>query len=922
MKRLDSSVYNSSSHRFKRIRSSKIRHALLSFFFNMMPIDNAPRSRTRLPILLPERFQPERFQPVLTKMVRQASRLPMVSGLVAVLFAVSLELWLGRWVPWTLLIVGSGIALRGIAPSRTRHGIEVWFLPLCFLFGATFSFYAGNQRARAERKLADWKEAAASLTGLDPLHWSPVALRGSVDSSVRFRRAVMPLPISKQIDAGGRPGIAAQEDWQSQTVLEVSQVRIGGTWRTVQARVPLVVDGRLDGILPGDSVEVFCQWKLPSQAGNPGQFDLAAYYADRGYSAQARAEGPDQLTIHSIPDRWRADRFLAWVGHIALQSMERHVPFGQFPLASALILGQRDMVAWRLQEDLLATGSIHMLSISGMHIEMLSTALLLMGTACSLRRSYLFLTVGLVIWGYTLLCGTNPPVMRAAIMLSVTFVARLLDWQSSSLNNLAFAGLVLMLGRPAVFFELGTQLSFLAVAVLILSGERLVRRAAPLLSLIEARHGPRRRTMRSFRNQCIDMLRASFWVWFLTAPLVWSGFHVISPVAIPLNVLLSPLMLVALTAGLGMILMGWLDPVGAVLGWICGGTLGLVDVFVDWGERLPGGHFWAPAPPMVWLFSFYALGIGAAWWHGVRRIRGRRRVLYLLLAWMLIGIAYHPVRRWVERTWIPSPGLAVTFFDVGHGCHVWMETPDRALWCYDAGRMGDHEKSYRVMADSLWAMHHATIDTLVLSHADADHFNAIPGLLKRFWIRRVVTTPQVLNHSDPALRDLLASLESAQVPVQTWNAGQGEEGKNWSVMALHPHQGGSLGSDNADSLCLLIEFAGRRLLLPGDLEPPGTSQLLGLRHVDVDLLMAPHHGSLSAKADQVVAWCEPDAVVVSGSAKTLSPKVEALFGAPERQLYLTARDRAIRFEIRSDGEMVAKLWRDGEWELATRFPDK
>lgn len=891
---------------------SKIHHALLSFFFNMMPIDNAPRSTGLTRAVRSAR----------TKLLRQVSRLPMVCGLLVALTIVTLELLLGRWVPLSMLVAGTLWAVAMAIRARGRPRMEQWFVPLCLLLGATFSFYAGSQRLRAERRLAQWNEAAAGLAGLDHRNWSPVALRGSIESPVRFRRAVIPRLSDSGRDAPTEPVTRLQEDWQSQSLLQIQQVRIGGTWVPVQAKIPLVINGRLDRLLPGDFVEVYCQWKLPSKAGNPGQFDLAAYYAERGYAAQARAEGAEQIVPWLNPGRWRADRFFAWVGQVSLRSMERHVPFDQFPLASALILGQRDMVAWRLQEDLLATGSIHMLSISGMHIEMLSTALLMIGTACSLRRTYLFLLVGFVIWGYTLLCGTNPPVMRAAIMLSVTFLARILDWQSSSMNNLAFAGLVLLLGRPGVFFELGTQLSFLAVAVLIVAGDRLAKRNAPLLSLMEARQGARSRTLRSLRHQCIEMLRASFWVWFLTAPLVWTGFHVISPVAIPLNVFIAPLMLVALTSGLGMILFGWFPPVGAVLGWVCGAMLWFIDLLVDGGERLPGGHFWAPVPPAAWMFGFYLLGIAVAWWSGVRGLRGRRRVLVALSVWMLVGFLYHPLRR-VAISWMGSePGMVITFFDVGHGCHIWMETPDRELWCYDAGRMGDHEKSYRVMADALWEMNHSTIDTLILSHADADHFNAIPGLLERFWVRRMVTTSQVLGHGDPALREVLRRLESNGVPMEAWRAGDGETKSTWSIVALHPQRSESLGSDNADSLCLLIEYAGRRLLLPGDLEPPGTAPLLAWHHVDVDLLMAPHHGSLSAKADQVVDWCSPDAVVVSGSAKTLSPKVEKIFGSSKRKLYLTARDRAIRFRITPTGQMSAMFWREGDWREVTKFPDR
>ncbi len=153
-------------------------------------------------------------------------------------------------------------------------------------------------------------------------------------------------------------------------------------------------------------------------------------------------------------------------------------------------------------------------------------------------------------------------------------------------------------------------------------------------------------------------------------------------------------MLIALISGLGMIVAGWLPIVGAVLGFVCGIQLWLVDYFVGWGEWLPFGHFWLPAPPMLWLYAFYAIGISATVLLGVRRRTQRRRMLGALALWFSLGLLYHPTREWI-RWFQDQKTMTITVLDVGHGSHVWIETPDNQLWCYDAGRMGDHERSYR-----------------------------------------------------------------------------------------------------------------------------------------------------------------------------------------------------------------------------------
>ncbi len=102
-------------------------------------------------------------------------------------------------------------------------------------------------------------------------------------------------------------------------------------------------------------------------------------------------------------------------------------------------------------------------------------------------------------------------VMRAAIMLSLAYIAKILGWQFSSLNNLATTALILLIYRPGILFEVGPQLSFIAVAVLILSSENLTKRQTALMSLIKAREGHGMRTYRAVMAWIYSALRTSFW---------------------------------------------------------------------------------------------------------------------------------------------------------------------------------------------------------------------------------------------------------------------------------------------------------------------------------------------------------------------------------------------------------------------------
>src|SRR5690606_29369757 len=127
----------------------------------------------------------------------------------------------------------------------------------------------------------------------------------------------------------------------------------------------------------------------------------------------------------------------------------------------------------------------------------------------------------------------------------------------------------------------------------------------------------------------------------------------------------------------------------------------------------------------------------------------------------------------------------------------------------------------------LWSRGITTIDGILLSHADVDHFNAVPGLLQRFRVGRVFVSPHMFSRSrDPldrsAPEELRRVLEARGVPIETVMLGDRLQlDASTSAEVLYPDWLGNFGSDNAHSIVLGIECRGVKVLLPGDLESPG-----------------------------------------------------------------------------------------------------
>ena len=850
---------------------------------------------------------------------------PMLVQLTLTLIAIRVTESIGA-VLWITLVTLTCLSLGYfLLLHRKEMGNRV-FVWQCLLsmtcIACLYSWVHDSANHRIRSQLAQWHSmhAADRAANTAQATWKPVVLKGTIEQAVRYR---------KQEGYGSDQA----DSWQSQSLVHVHSVqRAANSWQPLSIKATLTIDDQIRGFFPGDEVQLYGSWRRPLEPTNPGQFDVRNRYAELGLAAQIKVDSASLIRKTSEGSPWRIDRGLAQWTEYSLDAMNRYVVFDQAPLTAALVLGQRDQADWDLQVEMLSTGTIHMMSISGMHIEMVAFALLFTGWLMRLPSWFVYSgTVSLCIL-YAMLCGANPPVARATIMLSCALLARFLGWSFTGLNILAFAALLLLAQRTSIAFEVGSQLSFLTVAVLILTFPILSRRAAPIERLIESKHTARQRFLRSAKHFVRESIRSSFWVSFLSAPLVWESFHILSPIGILLNLVLWLPMLIALLSGLGLVLLFWFPPLAWLCGLLCGTSLLILDSFVSIGHKVPYGHFWAPAPPTWWMIGFYAIALVITLWRGTHRPRARRELIWGLGTWFLFGcllIQFQQALRPYKHAF-GQASLAITFIDVGHGTSVLIEPPTGEIWLYDAGRMGDSKRSHQAIAQALWTMGIGHIDGLILSHADADHYNAMPGLIERFSIKRFISTNSVLNHSSPTLRDLLNTLNARGIPIETWSENTPDQDKFGCKWTVH-HPGDAFPEksaagrlqnsrgvrDNATSLCISIQYAGRCILLPGDLEEPGTSALISAPPLDLDVLMAPHHGSLTANPKPLIAWATPETIIISGSARSVATKVFETYSPEDQQVLHTARDHALRLTVDPKGTMHWYHWSQNHWQRIT-----
>lgn len=208
-----------------------------------------------------------------------------------------------------------------------------------------------------------------------------------------------------------------------------------------------------------------------------GAFDQERYYELQNISHRVFCR-PQDLRKHKRFDKNFFKRNLAAVKARISEDFSAALSPKTANLARALILGERDGIDQELRSYFLATGSMHILAVSGMHIGLLILALLyILGYFSAwVSRKQALLIVLLLVWYYAVLTGLSASVLRSVFMYSVLLLSQLSGKQMSQLNALFFSAFCLLLYDPRYLFDLGFQLSYLAMLGIYLYYEPIQKR--------------------------------------------------------------------------------------------------------------------------------------------------------------------------------------------------------------------------------------------------------------------------------------------------------------------------------------------------------------------------------------------------------------------------------------------------------------
>lgn len=602
----------------------------------------------------------------------------------------------------------------------------------------------------------------------------------------------------------------------------------------------------------GETWRLAVKLKRPHGLVNPQGFDYEAWLLAQRIGALGSVKKGERLSAAGGPWAWRDQ---------LRQRLLAVEAFGRQGALAALVLGDDSGLSTADWQVLQATGTVHLLVISGQHVALL--AALLYGLVAGLSR--LGLWPGWLPWlpcacvlaaggalGYGLLAGFQVPVQRACVMVALVLLWRLRFRHLGVWLPILLALDLVLLVEPLASLQAGFWLSFGAVAVLVwVFGGRLGAwpwwrtwgraqwtMSIGLLPLLLALGLPI-----SLSGPLANLLAVP-WVSLAVVPLALLGTLLVPLTDIPLQV------------------------AGALLE-LCFRVLALM---AQWQPA------WLPAQAPGWALLLGAVGVATVLAPAGIPIRA-------LGLPMLLPMLFAPVP-------VVAPGQAEVWqLDVGQGSAVLIRTHAHTL-LYDTGpRHGDFDIGERVVLPSLRNLGVDHLDIMLISHADNDHAGGALTVQRGLSVNAVLSgeaseLPPSLS-AQPCIDG--ASWQWDEVRFTTWRWAAATEG-------------------NQASCVLRVEANGERLLLTGDIDAAAERALLAEgRDVRAEWLQAPHHGSRTSSSAPFIRAVAPNAVLISRGAHNA-------FGHPHPQVL--ARYQALGVTVLDSVAQGAVTVRLGAWQAA------
>ncbi len=659
----------------------------------------------------------------------------------------------------------------------------------------------------------------------------------------------------------------------------------------------------------GQHWQFWVRLKRPHSSLNAGGFDFESWLFQKRIMALGYVRQQPAAQLLQDAPHWRIETLRSALQQAQQAHFSTHPHHG---LLGALSIGERGGLTEQHWQLFRATGTSHLMAISGLHVGLVG--LLMLGLSRLLYRYLggrwlLYLPAFypsavialLAAFFYALLAGFSIPTQRAVLMLAVVLGSRLFKRNLPLTQGFALALWAVLLYDPLAVLSSGFWLSFGAVFTLLYAFSGQTPPTQTWRELLQAFHQvPSLFHFNALMGYWLKRLKtwlfaAQVAVFIGLTPLLLWWFGQLPLTSVAANAIAIPwvgLLIVPLVL-LGSLTLLILPDIGIPILQI---ALRLIDWLMAWLNFWAATPFalWSQATPPAW--SILLAGVGAF----LLLLPAHFPARWLGVFWFLPAVLYSPKP--------PEVGeFRFTLLDVSQGLAAVVQTRQHVL-VYDTGT---DFFGKAVVVPYLRSQDLQKIDILLISHADWDHIGGAQKLLKALPVEQIISNaPAHFSSQADKLKPCLRG--------QSWRW----DGVLFEI--LHPAPDSDIRNDNDGSCVLKISTAGSSLLLTGDIEKRAEVKLylaVGAK-LSADVLVVPHHGSRTSSLSLFIKKVNPHYALLPvgylNRYRLPHPQVVQRYQQQGVKLLSSAQDGAIGFyfgedsvsEPRTAREQYQRYWRN------------
>lgn len=597
---------------------------------------------------------------------------------------------------------------------------------------------------------------------------------------------------------------------------------------------------------PGDSICYEATWYPVEAPTVPGAFNTEKWLRGQGLIAYGKVLHWKSWRGQWIPER-SFHHFRNWIRH----KLSRFLDPAETGLLMGLLAGDRSGIPEALRSDFQRSGLVHVLAISGFHVVLLAGMLMVLLKATRLPHKAVGVIGILLLLLYVPVTGGSPAVRRAVIMFAVPQVGLLFQRPAAALNSLGVALLFILLPNPQVLWNPGFQLSAAATLGIILGSSHNPLKALPEGLLKNKLWG-------KFQSFMLEPTYVTLCATLATAPFLIYHFKTLAPLAWLGNIVIVPLISFGMEAGL----FALMSPLDFLTEAFCSAASVLLRCASLLTRLLSDSSAASvtvgPYPPFVLLL----MGFVFALLPSTRRNRLGRTLFVLGI---LFFSGFYLLCNYRD---VAYPSWKLTAIDIGQGDAILITTPSGRNILIDCGPNDRRDSGKDIIVPFLRHSGILTLDALVVTHADADHFGGVLGIVKSFPVKELWISECARLEPKPAWIKTMAVALERGILLRDIGKGFTWSDNSMEIRAIHPVSAGTCGETNEESITFRVKGLGHSAVLTGDLTVAGERKILKSgTFLKSDVLKLGHHGSKTSSSRNFLTAVGPKLALVSSGRK-------------------------------------------------------